>query len=65
METGHTFINPRENVEILKLENNINKRKLLEELEILKVKNKNKNALMNIKTEFNNEEAFYHILWES
>ena len=28
METGHTYINSRENVEILKIENNVNKQKI-------------------------------------
>ena len=37
-----------ENVEIFKKENNLKKRKLYEELEILKVKRKNSNILMKI-----------------
>ena len=65
IETGHTFINPSENVEILKIENNITKRKLFEESDIIKVKRENKNALMNIKIDFNSEEAFYHVLRDS
>ena len=48
-------IRDREYVEILKIESNVNKRKLLDEIEILKVKIKNKNPLMNIKKKFNNE----------
>ena len=63
-ETGHRFLDPTENVEIVRLENNISKRKLYEELEILKVRKKNSNALMNIKTEFSNEDMFYYILKE-
>ena len=62
METGHKFINPLENIVIIKVENNLNEWKLYEELEILKEKN-NSNILMNIKTEFSNEEIFYHI-WQ-
>ena len=65
METGHTFINPLENLEITEVKSNSNKRKLWEELEILKER-KNNNILictlrMNLvkkkyfnKNEFNN-----------
>jgi Reverse transcriptase (RNA-dependent DNA polymerase) len=61
-ESGHKFINPKENMEIIKIENNPQKRKLIEELEILKVKKEDKNKLMNIKVDFTNEEIFYYIL---
>ena len=61
-ESGHKFINPNENMEIIKIENNPQKRKLIEELEILKVKKEDKNKLMNIKVDFTNEEIFYYIL---
>ena len=52
---------------MLKIENNINKRKFVKELETLKEKRENSNAVMNrpIKTDFNNEEAFYRVLLES
>ena len=49
-------------MEIIKIENNPQKRKLIEELEILKVKKEDKNKLMNIKVDFTNEEIFYYIL---
>ena len=61
-ESGHKFINPNENMEIIKIENNQQKRKLIEELEIPKVKKEDKNKLMNIEVDFTNEEIFYYIL---
>ena len=45
-----------------KIENNPQKRKLIEELEILEVKKEDKNKLINIKVDFTNEEIFYYIL---
>ena len=62
LETGHEFVNPIENVTILKIERKLKQRKLMEELVILKEKKKDANTLMNIKTEFDNEQIFYHIL---
>lgn len=62
LETGHQFINPIENVEILKIEGNQKRRKLFEELAILKEKKENVDSLMNIKTAFDNEQIFYRIL---
>ena len=37
LETNHKFVNPLENFEILKIENDVEQRKLYEELNILKV----------------------------
>ena len=62
MDTGHSFVNPMNNVEILKIEKDMGKRKLMEELEILKIKKENKEKLMNIQTDFNNDEIFFHVL---
>ena len=58
IEYFHKFINPKENMEIIKIENNPQKGKLIEELEILKVKKEDKNKLMNIKVDFTDEEIF-------
>ena len=40
----------------------MDKRKLREEIEILKIKKDTRNMLMNIQTDFNNEDIFFHVL---
>lgn len=62
MVKKHKFVNPTEKFEILNIENKSNKRKLREELEILKQRIKDSEKLMNIKTYFENEDIFYYIL---
>jgi hypothetical protein len=62
MEKKHKFIDPTEKYEVLGIENKLRVRKLKEELEILKLRKMNKNKLMNIKTYFDNEDIFYHVL---
>lgn len=64
-ETKHKFPNLTENVEIIRLEDNIYKRKLIEEVEILKMKKEEKDKLLNIKVDFANEDMFYHIIRKS
>lgn len=48
METGHTFTNPPENIETIKLENNLHKNGLYNELDILKVTQNSNNLLINM-----------------
>lgn len=62
MEENHQFINPLEKYEIIKVEYNNVKRKLEEELEILKERRKGISNLINGKVKFENEDIFYHIL---
>ena len=53
------FVNPLEEYEIVKLVNNTVERKLIEELEILKEREKGLDNLINIKIKFDSEEIFY------
>jgi hypothetical protein len=62
IETNHKFVNPLENYEIIKVINNNNERKINEELEILKEREKNINNLMNIQIKFENEDIFHYII---
>ena len=61
MEKNHEFVNPLEKYEIIKVEYNTVKRKLEEELEILKERKKGADNLINEKVKFENEDIFYHI----
>ena len=55
-------VNPLEEYEIVKVVNNTVERKLREELEILKKREKGLDNLINIKIKFDNEEIFYNII---
>ena len=59
---SHKFVNPLEEYEIVKVVNNTVKRKLREELEILKEREKGLGNLINIKIKFDNEEIFYNMI---
>jgi predicted GIY-YIG superfamily endonuclease len=62
LEEGHKFIDPFESYKIIKIVNKDRERKLKEEVEILKIRNKNEGRLMNIKTKFDNEEIFRNLM---
>ena len=62
IEDNHKFLNPLEDYEIVKVVNNTVERKLREELEILKEREKGVENLINTKIKFDNEEIFYNII---
>ena len=62
IEENHKFVNPLEDYEILKVVNNTVERKLREELEISKEREKGLENLMNTKSKFDNEETFYNTI---
>ena len=62
IEEGHKFIDPVVNYKIIKVMSKEKERKLKEEVEILKIRNKDEKRLMNIKTIFANEEIFKHLI---
>ena len=61
-DISYKFVNPLEDYEIVKVVNNTVERKLREELEILKEREKGLDNLINIKIKFDNEEIFYNII---
>lgn len=62
MENKHKFVSPMEKLKILKVQNIYRERKLRQEFERLKQRNKNSAKLMTIKNNLENQDIFYHIL---
>ena len=58
----HKFVNPLEDYEISKVVNNTVERKLREELEILKEREKGLDSLIKTNIKSDNQEMFYNII---